>query len=126
MVQWVRICLQYRRHRRCGFDPRVGNIPWKRKWQPTPIVLPGKFHGQGSLVGCCPWGHKELNTTRHKHRWTGSPLGLPLFFILSSPSLLLTLSLLWQTVSRMIINDPCPLVLTLNKYSMFVLSVLPH
>ena len=52
MVQWIRICLQYRRHRRCGFDPRVAKIPWKRKWQPTPVVLPGKFHGQGSLTGC--------------------------------------------------------------------------
>ena len=37
--------------KRCGFDPRVGKIPWKRKWQPTLIFLPGKFHGQRSLAG---------------------------------------------------------------------------
>ena len=37
--------------RRQGFDPWVEQIPWKRKWQPTPICLPGKSHGQRSLVG---------------------------------------------------------------------------
>ena len=37
--------------------------PQRKKWQPTPIFLPGKSHGQRSLVGCSPWGHKELDTT---------------------------------------------------------------
>ena len=37
-------------------------IPWGRKWQPTPVFLPGKFHGQKSLVGYSPWGCKELDT----------------------------------------------------------------
>ena len=46
--------------RRCGFDPWVGKIPWRRKWQPTPIFLPGKFHGQESLEGYSPWGHKRF------------------------------------------------------------------
>ena len=41
----------------------VGKIPWRRKWQPTPVFLPGKSHGQRSLVGCSPRGHKELDTT---------------------------------------------------------------
>ena len=36
--------------------------PWRRKWQPTPVSLPGKLHGQRSLVGCNPWGHKESAT----------------------------------------------------------------
>ena len=35
----------------------------RRKWHPTPVSLPGKSHGQRSLVGCSPWGHKELGTT---------------------------------------------------------------
>ena len=35
-----------------------------RKWQPTPVLLPGKSHGQRSLGGCSPWGHKELDTTK--------------------------------------------------------------
>ena len=41
------------------FDPWVGKIPWRRKWQPTPICLPGKSHGQGSLVGYSPWDYKS-------------------------------------------------------------------
>ena len=40
------------------FNPWVGKIPWRRKWQPIPVILPGKFHGQRSLVGCSPWGHR--------------------------------------------------------------------
>ena len=42
---------QCRRHRRCRFNPWVENIPWRRKWQPTPVFLPGKSHGQRSLAG---------------------------------------------------------------------------
>ena len=41
---------QYRRCRRHGFDPWVGKVLWRRKWQPTPVFLPGKSHGQRSLV----------------------------------------------------------------------------
>ena len=36
---------------------------WRREWQPTPVFLPGEFHGQRSLVGYSPWGHKELDMT---------------------------------------------------------------
>ena len=45
---------------RPGFDPWVGKIPWRRKWQPTPVFLPGKSHGQGSLAGCSPWSCKRV------------------------------------------------------------------
>ena len=41
------------------FDPWVWKISWGRKWQPTPTFLPGKSHGQRSLAGYSPWGHKE-------------------------------------------------------------------
>ena len=41
-------------------DPWVRKIPWSRKWQPNPVLLPGKSHGQRSLVGCCPWGYKRV------------------------------------------------------------------
>ena len=41
----------------------VGKIPWKRKWQPTPVFLPGKSHGWRSLAGYSPWSYKESNTT---------------------------------------------------------------
>ena len=42
-----------------GFDPWVGKIPWRRKWQPTTVVLLEKSHGQRSLAGYRPWDHKE-------------------------------------------------------------------
>ena len=41
-----------------------GKIPWRRKWQPTPVFLPRKSHGQMSLAGYRPWGHKELDSAR--------------------------------------------------------------
>ena len=41
----------------------VGKIPWRREWQPSPVFLPGEFHGQRSLTGYNPWGYKELDTT---------------------------------------------------------------
>ena len=41
--------------------------PRRRKWQPTPLFLPGKFHGQSSLVGYSPWGRKESDTTERPH-----------------------------------------------------------
>ena len=44
-------------------DPWVRKIPWRRKWQPTPVFLPGKFRGQRSLGGHSPWGRKESDTT---------------------------------------------------------------
>ena len=46
--------------RRCRFDSWVGKIPWRSKWQPTPVFLPRKSHGQRSLVGYSPWGHKRV------------------------------------------------------------------
>ena len=42
-------------------------ISWRRKWQPTPGFLPGKFHGQRSLAGYSPRGLKELDTTERLH-----------------------------------------------------------
>ena len=48
---------------RCGFDLWVGKIPWRRKWQSTPVFLPGEFHGQRSLAGYSPWGHTESDMT---------------------------------------------------------------
>ena len=50
-----------------GFDPWVGKIPWRRKWQSTPVLLPGKFHEQRSLVGYSPRGRKESDTTERLH-----------------------------------------------------------
>ena len=60
---WLRgqnICLLCRRPR---FDPCVRKIHWRRKWQPTPVLLPGKSLGWRSLIGYSPWCHKESDTT---------------------------------------------------------------
>ncbi|XDA89333.1 hypothetical protein R6Z07M_018977 [Ovis aries] len=51
---------QGRRFKRHGFDPWIRKILWKRKWQPTPVFLLGKSHGQRSLVGYSPWGCKRV------------------------------------------------------------------
>ena len=54
----------------CGrlrFNPWVGKIPWRRKCQPTPVLLPGKSHEQRRLVGYSPWGRKELDMTEQLH-----------------------------------------------------------
>ena len=66
--------------RRCGFDPHVGKIPWRRKWQPTLVFLPGESYGQRipwtrSLVGYGPWGPKGVghnwmtNTFTYAYMW---------------------------------------------------------
>ena len=52
------------------FDSWVGKIPWRRAWQPTPVFLPGESHGQRSLMGYSPQGHKESDRnemTEHKY-----------------------------------------------------------
>ena len=49
----------------CNAGDLVGKIPWRREWQPTPVFLPGEFHGQRSLAGYSPRGHKESDTTEH-------------------------------------------------------------
>ena len=63
----VKILLAMQKGRRLRFDPWVGKIPWRRKWQPTPVFLLGKFHGQRSLAGYSPWGCKESDTTEQLH-----------------------------------------------------------
>ena len=53
------------------FGSWVGKIPWRRKWQPTQVFLPGKSHGRWDLVGYSPWRRKKLDTTEqlHFHMW---------------------------------------------------------
>ena len=53
---------QCKRHKRHGFNPWVQKIPWRRKWQSTSVFLPGKSHGQRSLVGYSLWGRQELDS----------------------------------------------------------------
>ena len=55
-----------------GFDPWVRKIPWRRKWQPIPVILPGKSHEQRTLVGYSPWSCKESDTTEQLSASTGT------------------------------------------------------
>ena len=68
---WASLLAQGLKHlpltQRPGFDPCVGKIPWRRKWQPTPVFLPGESHGGRSLLGYSPWGHKESAMTERLH-----------------------------------------------------------
>ena len=65
------VCLQ---RWRPVFNPWVRKIPWRRRWQPTPLFLPGKFHGQRSLEGYSPRGRKELDMTEQlTYVWAKRP-----------------------------------------------------
>ena len=64
---------QCRKCKRWVFDPLVGKIPWRRAQQPTPVFLPGEFHGQRSLMGYSPSSHRESDMTEwltHTHTQT--------------------------------------------------------
>ena len=81
------------RCRRCRLDPWVRKIPWRRKQQPAPVLLPGKFHGQRRLMGYSPWGHKQLDATEHMHTHTLTNkimgiLRIQAFFFVSHHSIL--------------------------------------
>ena len=57
-------------YRRCRFDPWVRKIPWGRKWQPTPVLLSGKFHGQRNLSGYSPGGSQRVRQDwETEHIW---------------------------------------------------------
>ena len=83
-----------------GFDSWLRKIPWRKKWQPTPVLLPGESYGWRSLVGYNPWGCKESDMTEQLHFtfylcfMSLSPMsGNPLFCFLkvqAKPSSLLT------------------------------------
>ena len=49
----------------CGFDSWDGKIPWRNKWKPIPVFLPGEFHGQRSLMGYRPWGPDQCRSEVH-------------------------------------------------------------
>ena len=50
-----------------GTIPGLGRFPWSRKWQSTPVFLPGKFHGQRSLVSNSPWGRSQTQLSDSAH-----------------------------------------------------------
>ena len=95
---------------RPGFDSWVGNIPWRRKWQPTPVFLPGESHGQRNLMGCSPRGPKELGMTERLHlhfqSLCKSPYGL-IFNLMSLSSLRSSLSLLFSSQACLLAAPSC-------------------
>ena len=74
---------QCRRH---GLDPWVRKICWRRRWQPPPVFLPGKSHGQKSVVGCCPRGCKRVghDLATKQQQITGFILPVPFNFKVKS------------------------------------------
>ena len=68
LLLWLPKCLRGKEFachcRRRRFDPWIRKIPWRRKWEPAPVFLPGKSHGQRSLMGYSPWGHEESDVTK--------------------------------------------------------------
>ena len=70
--------------KRPRFSSWVGKIPWRRAWQLTPVFLPREFHGQRSLAGYSPWGHKESYVTElltHTHTHTHTVVGWGWFIL---------------------------------------------
>ena len=72
VAQWWRICLPMQEMQEMEFNPWAGKISWNRKWQPTPVILPEKLHGQRSLVDYSVCSCKELDTAEHAHTHTHS------------------------------------------------------
>ena len=90
---------QSRRHKRHGFNPWVGKMPWRRKWQPAPVFLPGESHGHRrpgfpSWVGKIPWRRKwqpipvllpgkshgqSMGCQRVRHNWAHTQCTLKIF-----------------------------------------------
>ena len=80
--------------------PWVGKIRWRRKWQPTPVVLPGKPHEWRSLVGYSTWGHKESDTTERLH----FPFPFPALLTMPEP-LTVWITTNWKILREMGIPD---------------------
>ena len=64
---WLKRQRSFLQHRRPGFKPWVRKIPRRRNWQPTPVLLPEKFHGRRTLIGYSLWGRKESDRTERLH-----------------------------------------------------------
>ena len=94
---------------RCGFDHCVGKIPWRRKWEPTPVFLPRESHGQGSLAGCSPYVLKDSDTTKltwHTQRETSPHSCIRLDYIWEPLSLSYSYKLMNSLVTQMVKNMP--------------------
>ena len=71
--------------RRRGFDPQVGKIPWRRKWHPTPVFLPGEFHGLRTLPRATMHGVTESDMTERLTRTHSNYAGAPSGSVVKNP-----------------------------------------
>ena len=103
MAHWWRIRLQCRRRE---FDPWARKITWRRKWQPTPVFLPGNSHRQRSRVGYSPWGRKGSNTAERQRQ---QPSGRRSADSQSGNCLL---GIVWQSEIQAVLNSETPVMIT--------------
>ena len=68
-LRWLRVCLAMQEMQETQIWSWFGEIPWRRKWPPTPVYLPGKSYGQRSLVGCSPWPCTVGHDFATEHTW---------------------------------------------------------
>ena len=108
------------RHRRFRFDPWVRKISWSRKWQPTLVFLPRKSHGQRSLVGYGPWGHKESDA----NEWLSTPILMYNFPCGHTFSFLLGIYLRLQMLGHMV--TLCLIIEELPKFSKTATFYIPN
>ena len=100
---------QFRRHK---FHPLVGEIHWRRNWQPTPVFLPGKFHGQRSLGGYRPWSHERQTWLRDwtcMHALSSLPFSTCLIHSRLCLNSFSTYHLILTTILFIIVALPCVL-----------------
>ena len=101
------------------FDPWVTKITWRRKWWPTPVFLPGKPHGQRSLVGHSPLGKKrvghDLETKQQQQKENKAKRGVIVFYILSEMYYCLVAKLCLTLLSPWIVARQPPLFVVFPK-----------
>ena len=111
------------------FDPWVRKIPWRRKQQPTPVLLPGKSHGQRSLAGYSPWGCKELDRTEHirthAHTHTHLSFGLNSSLKLKWPLSSFAPSVQFQVISSCSCLSACQDLTDERMFYAFSISFVP-
>ena len=109
---------------RCGFNPWVRKIPWRRKLQPTPVFLPGESHGQRSLAGYSRWGHKESDMTEHSTRYV--ILGTSKFEKYKTFKLFIGLSHMWKKSLQYCLQVACFCTYMFKHTNMYILLLYFH
>ena len=99
---------QCRRCKRFRFDPWIEKIPWRKSWQSTPVFFPGESHGQMSLEGYSPWGHKESDITEVTQQRRTERETSPESVLQSSPQTGISSSILRHVWKRIFLQTQGP------------------